>query len=66
MCIKDERIDCDTSNGINMIFKKRLYILIVFILIIFASVMLAFVMQKDHSEDYKGTLVKEQMVELDI
>lgn len=45
-----------------MILKKKFYILIVFLLIVFASVILAFAMQKDHSEDYKGTLVKEQIV----
>lgn len=42
-----------------MIYRKKLYIVIVLLLIIFASVMLAFIMRKDTGSQHEGTLVRE-------
>ncbi len=41
-----------------MIFKRRLYIwVIVLALVFFATVMIAFMANRDNTEDFKGTLV---------
>ncbi len=41
-----------------MIFKRRIYILAIVLAVFFATVMIAFIVQKDKTEDFKGTLVK--------
>lgn len=41
-----------------MIFKRRLYLLAVVLTVFIAAVTIAFVVQKDSPDDFKGTLVE--------
>jgi hypothetical protein len=47
-----------------MIFRKKIYLILVFLLIIFTSVMLGFIKLNHSKEEYKGTLVKENSQEV--
>ncbi|WMJ86331.1 hypothetical protein [Anaerocolumna sp. MB42-C2] len=41
-----------------MIFKRRLYIVAIVLAVFFVTVMVAFIAQKDQTDDFKGTLVR--------
>ncbi len=47
-------------------FQKRIYIILAFLVVIIASVMLAFALQNDTNEGYRGTLVKRSRVETEV
>lgn len=41
-----------------MIFKRRIYLLAIVLTVFIAAVMIAFIVQKDSTKDFKGTLVE--------
>ncbi len=48
------------EGDINMFFRRRIYFVAILLLVIFATVMFAFIAKNNATQDYKGTLVKEQ------
>jgi len=55
----EKLIDLRKKRGdISMIFKRRIYLLAIVLTMFIAALVIAFVVQKDSKDEFKGTLVE--------